>query len=302
MIISETKGGHACHDECGPPPKPKPGEIYNHVALKAQILAAHPGKKFRTASDCEVRREAGGGRGRGGGFRAGAATGAGGGLWRGCIARCALGYGPLFPSWPWTPVPLLSRRLAVFQCCFSARLPRLSIAPLACSPPPPSSVRTQVISHLYEDHKEGVAAMLDGMFSFVLLDQNSNTFMVARCVGVWLCDVGVCVCFGRRGRVLNVGGGASAGAAWGCELDGMFSFVLLDQNSNTFMIARSALAPLGRVMMPASATHLQSTTSTLQPPPPSDPIGITSLYIGWGRDGATWVASEMKCLKDECVK
>jgi hypothetical protein len=35
---------------------------------------------------------------------------------------------------------------------------------------------------------------------------------------------------------------------------------------------------------------------------PSDPIGITSLYIGWGRDGATWVASEMKCIKDECVR
>lgn len=71
----------------------------------------------------------------------------------------------------------------------------------------------EVISHLYEDHGEGVAAMLDGMFSFVLLDQNTNSFLVAR-----------------------------------------------------------------------------------------DPIGITSLYIGWGRDGATWVASEMKCIKDECVR
>ena len=99
------------------------GEIYNHLELKAQIKAKHPGKKFRTESDCEV------------------------------------------------------------------------------------------ISHLYEDHGEGVAAMLDGMFSFVLLDQNTNSFLVAR-----------------------------------------------------------------------------------------DPIGITSLYIGWGRDGATWVASEMKCLKDECVR
>ena len=99
------------------------GEIYNHLELKAQIRAKHPGKKFRTESDCEV------------------------------------------------------------------------------------------ISHLYEDHGEGVAAMLDGMFSFVLLDQNTNSFLVAR-----------------------------------------------------------------------------------------DPIGITSLYIGWGRDGATWVSSEMKCLKDECVR
>ncbi|KAI8466925.1 MAG: asparagine synthase [Monoraphidium minutum] len=99
------------------------GEIYNYVALKAQIMAAHPDKKFRTESDCEV------------------------------------------------------------------------------------------ISHLYEDHGEKVASMLDGMFSFVLLDQNTNSFYAAR-----------------------------------------------------------------------------------------DPIGITSLYIGWGRDGATWVASEMKCLKDECVR
>ncbi|KIY92868.1 asparagine synthase(glutamine-hydrolysing) [Monoraphidium neglectum] len=99
------------------------GEIYNYQALKAQIVAAHPDKKFRTESDCEV------------------------------------------------------------------------------------------ISHLYEDHGVKVASMLDGMFSFVLLDQNTNSFVVAR-----------------------------------------------------------------------------------------DPIGITSLYIGWGRDGATWVASEMKCIKDECVR
>jgi len=31
-----------------------PGEIYNHVELKAQIRKAHPNKKFRTESDCEV--------------------------------------------------------------------------------------------------------------------------------------------------------------------------------------------------------------------------------------------------------
>lgn len=73
--------------------------------------------------------------------------------------------------------------------------------------------RCQVISHLYEDYGEDVAGMLDGMFSFVLLDTNTGSFYVAR-----------------------------------------------------------------------------------------DPIGITSLYIGWGRDGAIWVASEMKCLADECVK
>jgi asparagine synthetase B (glutamine-hydrolysing) len=52
-------------------------------------------------------------------------------------------------------------------------------------------------------------------------------------------------------------------------LDGMFSFVLLDNKNNTFMAAR-------------------------------DPIGITPLYMGWGRDGSVWFASEMKALTAEC--
>jgi asparagine synthase (glutamine-hydrolysing) len=52
-------------------------------------------------------------------------------------------------------------------------------------------------------------------------------------------------------------------------LDGMFSFVLLDNKNNTFMAAR-------------------------------DPIGITPLYMGWGRDGSVWFASEMKALTTEC--
>ncbi|WIA15502.1 hypothetical protein OEZ85_002139 [Tetradesmus obliquus] len=99
------------------------GEIYNYKALREQILAKHPNKKFATDSDCEV------------------------------------------------------------------------------------------ISHLYEDHGEAVAGMLDGMFSFVILDTRDGSFYAAR-----------------------------------------------------------------------------------------DPIGITSLYIGWGKDGSVWVASEMKCIKDECLK
>ncbi|EPS71106.1 asparagine synthetase, partial [Genlisea aurea] len=52
-------------------------------------------------------------------------------------------------------------------------------------------------------------------------------------------------------------------------LDGMFSFVLLDTRDNSFIAARDA-------------------------------IGITPLYIGWGLDGSTWFASEMKALIDEC--
>jgi asparagine synthase (glutamine-hydrolysing) len=31
-----------------------------------------------------------------------------------------------------------------------------------------------------------------------------------------------------------------------------------------------------------------------------DPIGVTSLYIGFGKDGSVWVASEMKAIKDHC--
>lgn len=49
-------------------------------------------------------------------------------------------------------------------------------------------------------------------------------------------------------------------------LDGFFAFVILDKNTNTFYAAR-------------------------------DPIGITCMYIGWGRDGSVWLSSEMKCLK-----
>lgn len=29
---------------------------------------------------------------------------------------------------------------------------------------------------------------------------------------------------------------------------------------------------------------------------PRDPFGVTSMYIGWGKDGSIWVANEMKCL------
>ncbi|KAL8475096.1 hypothetical protein ACS0TY_030757 [Phlomoides rotata] len=54
-------------------------------------------------------------------------------------------------------------------------------------------------------------------------------------------------------------------------LDGMFSFVLLDTRDNTFIAAR-------------------------------DCIGITPLYIGWGLDGSTWFASEMKALSDDCER
>ncbi|KAL9147995.1 hypothetical protein ABFS82_12G012000 [Erythranthe guttata] len=52
-------------------------------------------------------------------------------------------------------------------------------------------------------------------------------------------------------------------------LDGMFSFVLLDTRDNSFIAARDA-------------------------------IGITPLYMGWGLDGSTWFASEMKALSDDC--
>eukprot|EP00002_Diphylleia_rotans_P001918 TRINITY_DN11145_c0_g1_i1.p1 TRINITY_DN11145_c0_g1~~TRINITY_DN11145_c0_g1_i1.p1 ORF type:complete len:561 (+),score=121.04 TRINITY_DN11145_c0_g1_i1:54-1736(+) len=53
------------------------------------------------------------------------------------------------------------------------------------------------------------------------------------------------------------------------KLDGIFSFVLYD--GKTYYAAR-------------------------------DPMGVTPLYIGYGRDGSVWFASEMKCLKDDCLK
>eukprot|EP00897_Mesotaenium_endlicherianum_P005691 jgi/Mesen1/514/ME000104S10611 len=55
------------------------------------------------------------------------------------------------------------------------------------------------------------------------------------------------------------------------KLDGMFSFVLLDTRDNSYIAARDA-------------------------------IGITPLYLGWGRDGSVWFSSEMKALKDECER
>lgn len=50
------------------------------------------------------------------------------------------------------------------------------------------------------------------------------------------------------------------GSSW---QDGMFSFVLLDTRDGSFMAAR-------------------------------DPIGVTPLYIGHGRDGSVWFASEVR--------
>jgi hypothetical protein len=120
-----------CQKPDAHPARTAAGEIYNHLELKAQIKKAHPNKKFRTESDCEV----------------GAARRAREGMAEGRSGGSALA--PLAPSQKATSHP---------------------------SQPHPR----QVISHLYEDHKEKVASMLDGMFSFVLLDQNANSFMVAR--------------------------------------------------------------------------------------------------------------------------
>jgi len=54
-------------------------------------------------------------------------------------------------------------------------------------------------------------------------------------------------------------------------LDGKFSFVVSDAATGAYLAAR-------------------------------DPIGVTSLYIGWGRDGALWIASEYKALAGECER
>jgi len=55
------------------------------------------------------------------------------------------------------------------------------------------------------------------------------------------------------------------------KLDGMFAFVISDQATGRFLAAR-------------------------------DPIGILPLYVGWGRDGSIWFASEMKALSNDCER
>jgi len=55
------------------------------------------------------------------------------------------------------------------------------------------------------------------------------------------------------------------------KIDGMFAFVLSDKKTNRFLAAR-------------------------------DPIGIIPLYVGWGRDGSLYFASEMKALATECER
>jgi len=56
-----------------------------------------------------------------------------------------------------------------------------------------------------------------------------------------------------------------------CNLRGMFSFILYDKKTDTYLVAR-------------------------------DHMGITPLYIGWGNDGSVYVASELKSLIGECNK
>lgn len=53
------------------------------------------------------------------------------------------------------------------------------------------------------------------------------------------------------------------------HLDGIFAFCISDSVNNTFLAAR-------------------------------DPIGVCSMYVGWGRDGSMWFASEMKTLIEDC--
>ncbi len=55
------------------------------------------------------------------------------------------------------------------------------------------------------------------------------------------------------------------------KLDGDFAFVILDEKKDEIYAAR-------------------------------DPIGVASMYIGWGADGSVWFASEMKCLLQDCRK
>ncbi|MBW2732320.1 MAG: asparagine synthase B [Deltaproteobacteria bacterium] len=55
------------------------------------------------------------------------------------------------------------------------------------------------------------------------------------------------------------------------ELDGVFAFVLSDQKTGRVLAAR-------------------------------DPMGVVPLYWGWGEDGSTWFASELKALEGVCER
>jgi asparagine synthase (glutamine-hydrolysing) len=55
------------------------------------------------------------------------------------------------------------------------------------------------------------------------------------------------------------------------ELDGVFAFVLSDEKTGRVLAAR-------------------------------DPIGVVPLYWGWGEDGSTWFASELKALATVCKR
>ena len=58
---------------------------------------------------------------------------------------------------------------------------------------------------------------------------------------------------------------------WLNELRGMFAFVLYDEKRDCYLAAR-------------------------------DHIGIIPLYMGWGRDGSVWFASELKALAEDCER
>lgn len=58
----------------------------------------------------------------------------------------------------------------------------------------------------------------------------------------------------------------SSGASPVC---GMFAFAVYDEREDVFVVAR-------------------------------DHVGIIPLYMGWGKDGSTWFASELKALQAEC--
>jgi asparagine synthase (glutamine-hydrolysing) len=61
------------------------------------------------------------------------------------------------------------------------------------------------------------------------------------------------------------------GAEFPNLLRGMFSFIIYDRRDKSFLVVR-------------------------------DHVGITPLYMGYGADGSTWIASEMKALAADCAQ
>ncbi|KAF3509409.1 hypothetical protein F2Q69_00007710 [Brassica cretica] len=187
-----------------------------------------------------------------------------------------------------------------------------------------------VIAHLYEEHGENFVDMLDGIFSFVLLDTRDNSFMVARDAKKY---------FGYRLR--------HRGPDWSGIYQNGFNYLahqrlaIIDPDSGDqplFNEDKSIVVTVnGEIynheelrkglknhkfhtgsdcdviahlyeehgenfvdMLDGIFSFVLLDTRDNSFMVARDAVGVTSLYIGWGLDGSLWVSSEMKGLHEDC--